>query len=190
MILQKIILINLEMKKIIVIFSIVCFSLNLSFGQKMSVNTSVRKCPSFSMYDINNRNLSLKSLENKVIVLNSIGYINIQPKNILEEFVNISDNLNKNDFVFIALTGDGKKVPEYTEKDIENVKIIFNKSNYHLVIVNDEEYRQIILLLNKFPAVPINMIINRKGNIVYSNYGLFTVEELENYKKRIFNLKK
>jgi len=47
--------------------------------------------------------------------------------------------------------------------------------------MNDEEFKRNILLFNKFPAIPLNFIINNKGEIIYSNYGYFSDDVFSQY---------
>lgn len=147
---------------------------NFTHAQPQKVNTSVRSCPVFSMVDINNNILNNENLMNKAIVINFIGYKNLQPFEILEGFAKISNKYN-DDVVFIAITGD-------INDNINNIKSVLPKElNYHLVIMNHEEYKKLVLLFNKFPATPLNFIVNKKGEIIFSKYHFFSDMEFEKY---------
>ncbi|MGC9375574.1 MAG: TlpA family protein disulfide reductase [Bacteroidales bacterium] len=141
------------------------------FAQQSKVNVSVRDCPDFSMVDTDNN--VLENVKDKAFVINFIGYKNIQSSKTLNKFAKLSKQYK--DIVFIAVTGD-------RNDNINSIQeTLVTKGDYHLVIMNHEEFKKNILLFNKFPAIPLNFIINNKGEIIYSNYGYFSDDVFSQY---------
>jgi len=158
------------MKKQMMVITFLFIS-TLIFAQQPKVNVSVRDCPDFSMVDTDNN--VLENVKDKAFVVNFIGYKNIQPIKTLNKFAKLSKQYK--DIVFIAVTGD-------INDNINTIKeTLITEGDYHLIVMNDEEFKRNILLFNKFPAIPLNFIINNKGQIIYSNYGYFSDDVFSQY---------
>jgi len=158
------------MKKQLIVITLLFIS-TLIFAQQPKVNVSVRDCPDFSMVDTDNN--VLENVKDKAFVINFIGYKNIQPIKTLNKFAKLSKQYK--DIVFIAVTGD-------INDNINTIKeTLITEGDYHLIVMNDEEFKRNILLFNKFPAIPLNFIINNKGEIIYSNYGYFSDDVFSQY---------
>src|SRR6056297_2948491 len=158
------------MKKQMMVITLLFIS-TLIFAQQPKVNVSIRYCPDFSMVDTDNN--VLENVKDKAFVVNFIGYKNIQPIKTLNKFAKLSKQYK--DIVFIAVTGD-------INDNINTIKeTLITEGDYHLIVMNDEEFKRNILLFNKFPAIPLNFIINNKGEIIYSNYGYFSDDVFSQY---------
>jgi len=158
------------MKKQLIVITLLFIS-TLIFAQQPKVNVSIRDCPDFSMVDTDNN--VLENVKDKAFVINFIGYKNIQPIKTLNKFAKLSEQYK--DIVFIAVTGD-------INDNINTIKeTLITEGDYHLIVMNDEEFKRNILLFNKFPAIPLNFIINNKGQIIYSNYGYFSDDVFSQY---------
>jgi len=158
------------MKKQLIVITLLFIS-TLIFAQQPKVNVSIRDCPDFSMVDTDNN--VLENVKDKAFVVNFIGYKNIQPIKTLNKFAKLSKQYK--DIVFIAVTGD-------INDNINTIKeTLITEGDYHLIVMNDEEFKRNILLFNKFPAIPLNFIINNKGEIIYSNYGYFSDDVFSQY---------
>jgi len=158
------------MKKQLIVITLLFIS-TLIFAQQPKVNVSIRDCPDFSMVDTDNN--VLENVKDKAFVINFIGYKNIQPIKTLNKFDKLSKQYK--DIVFIAVTGD-------INDNINTIKeTLITEGDYHLIVMNDEEFKRNILLFNKFPAIPLNFIINNKGQIIYSNYGYFSDDVFSQY---------
>jgi hypothetical protein len=160
------------MKKQMMVITLLFIS-TFIFAQHSKVNVSVRDCPDFSMIDTDSNVLKNENVKDNAFVINFIGYKNIQPLKTLNKFAKLSKQYKN--IVFVAVTGD-------KNDKIDTIKkTLVSKGNYHLVIMNHEEFKKNILLFNKFPAIPLNFIINNKGEIIYSNYGFFSDDVFSQY---------
>jgi len=136
---------------------------------------SGKKAPNFKLEDIDGNYIELKSLLGKGPVLLSFWATWCKPcVEELSEYKKIYNDLKDKGFNMVAISTD-------TEKSVSKVKPFVKSKDYPFTILLDTNSE----VARKYyaNAMPYSVILDSKGNIVYSHLGYKKGDELQVRKK-------
>lgn len=160
------------MKKIILsLILILIFVTNYGWGR------SCQKAPSFSLYDLSGKKVSLEDFNGKVVLLNFFATYCPPCRIEIPGFSHLFKKYKKQGFIVIGISLDEEptKVLPYFVK--------YANVDYPILIGNDE----VIAAYNQVFILPTSFLIDQKGCLIKKFVGLLEEKKLEEELLKLLN---
>lgn len=133
-------------------------------------NIELKKAPDFTLTDLNGKEVKLSELKGKKVFLNFWATWCPPCRGEMPDIEKIYQDTKDSDLVIIAVE---------LGEPINTVKSFINKNKYHFKVLLDLD--QSVGATYHISAIPTSYFINSDGNIVSTNTGAMTLEEMKQH---------
>ncbi|MBN1597516.1 MAG: TlpA family protein disulfide reductase [Bacteroidales bacterium] len=158
--------------------SLLAFLLGLNIYTQIPnfpLDTTVRDASEFNLTDLEGNHYNSADLKGDIVILNFWG---IKCKPCVDEIPDLNsvvEEFNTSNVHFIGITNGSE----------DELKEFLKEHPFSYIVCPTEDYKNLLIKFNTFPAVPVHMIIDKEWKIVYRYIGRFDPGSIEYFKRKI-----